>query len=123
MAQDPPPPARGTPCVRGFFIGRSRPAAAPARRLADHFDRPRARRALEAFGPAAEKAVLPYLSDKEKDRGLRIEACHVLQTIGTRDSTAALEAVTRSAGPLDRDLVKAANEALAAIAARPGQGS
>jgi serine/threonine protein kinase len=92
-----------------------------ARRLTDYFDRPHARRTLEAFGPVAEKAVLPHLSDK--DKGVRIEACHILQTIGSRDSTAALEAVARSAGRFDQDLVKAANDALAAIAARQGVGS
>jgi HEAT repeat protein len=92
-----------------------------ARRLPDHADRSRARHSLEMFGPAAEKAVVPYLSDK--DKGLRIEACHILQNIGSRDSTAALEGVVKSAGRFDTDLVKAANEALAAIAARQAGGA
>jgi serine/threonine protein kinase len=92
-----------------------------ARRLIDHFDRPHARRALEAFGPAAEKTVLPYLSDK--DKWVRIEVCHILQSIGSKDSTAALEAVAKSAGRFDQDLIQAANNALAAIAARQGGGS
>jgi HEAT repeat protein len=116
-----------TPNVRGAALGalaalQDDHAIEPvARRLIDHFDRPHARRALEAFGPAAEKAVLPYLSDK--DKGVRIEACHILQTIGSKDSTAALEAVANSAGRFDQDLIQAAKNALAAIAARQGGGA
>jgi serine/threonine protein kinase len=92
-----------------------------AGRLHDYFDRPHARRMLEAFGPAAEKAVLPYLT--HMDKGVRIEACRILQTIGGQDSTEALETVVKSAGRFDQDLIKAANEALAAIAARGRAGS
>jgi HEAT repeat protein len=92
-----------------------------ARRLADSADRSKVRRILEMIGPAAERAVIPHLSDQ--DKWLRIEACHILQTIGSQDSTAALEAVVKSAGRFDQDLVKAAKDALSAIAARQSGGA
>jgi HEAT repeat protein len=68
------------------------PAAAPA--LAEELTNPRERRdigkALIAFGPGAEDAVLPYL--QSKDGASRYIACQVLAEIGTAKSLQPLQA-------------------------------
>jgi hypothetical protein len=90
-------------------------AAEPvARRLSDPFSHDKARQTLVALGPAAEKAVVPYLTNA--DRQARIEACQVLAAVGTKNSAGALQAASQ-----DRDVgvAQAAQQALAAIAARP----
>jgi hypothetical protein len=48
-----------------------------------------ASKALQGIGPKAEKAVQPYL--EQGDFLTRVEACKLLQAIGTDDSLAALE--------------------------------
>jgi HEAT repeat protein len=64
-----------------------------ARRMTDVSNRWAAARALPAFGPAAERATLKVLSNKEDDT--RIAAYQVLEKIGTKASVAPLEAATK----------------------------
>jgi hypothetical protein len=85
-----------------------------ARRLTDFSDRARARQTLESFGPAAEQAVLPYVTNP--DRQVRIEACRVLAVIGTKASVPVLQAAARDTDP---EIAQAAQAALRAVAARP----
>lgn len=58
-------------------------------RLSDREDRRDARRALQIMGEIAEKPVLQLLNDP--DSSLRIEACNILQSIGTAEAIAALQ--------------------------------
>ncbi|QDT30394.1 hypothetical protein Enr10x_57600 [Gimesia panareensis] len=58
-------------------------------RLSDREDRKDARRALQIMGEIAEKPVLQLLNDP--DSSLRIEACNVLQSIGTEEAVTALK--------------------------------
>lgn len=65
--------------------------------------------ALKAIGPAAEKAVIPYLT--HKDAWAATEACHILKEIGTAESVAPLQAVLKSnpnfmVAPAARDALK-----------------
>jgi hypothetical protein len=90
-------------------------AAEPvARRLTDPFSHDKARETLVALGPATEKAVIPYLTNA--DRQARIDACQVLAAVGTKNSTNALQAAAQDRDP---GVAQAAQQALAAIAARP----
>jgi hypothetical protein len=68
-------------------------------------------RVLRAFGPAAEKHVLPLL--KEPDAALRREACRILETVGTKESITALENTAKKDG--DPSVTEAARMALEAI--------
>ena len=91
------------------------PAAAEA--LASLLGTPSGRpaeKALRAIGPAAEKAVQPYL-DASKPVNARRAACQILKDIGTKDSLPALQACAQVKGLLQRD----ARLAIAAINARP----
>src|SRR5262249_36852923 len=82
----------------------------------DFHTRSEASQALEAIGPAAEKAVLKLLG--HKDVFIRRDACAILKTIGTQESAAVLQ------GIVDRNDVSMfhslgpAKEALKAIAER-----
>lgn len=62
-----------------------------AARLADMSWRFEAATVLKAIGPAAEGPVAKLL--KDKDWGVRLEACRILQQVGTKDSLRALEPV------------------------------
>jgi beta-lactamase regulating signal transducer with metallopeptidase domain len=87
-------------------------ATAIAERLKQ--DRAAASAALKAIGPAAERPVIAALS--HEDWPVRLEACHILQEIGTRASLPALGKASRD----DVGLVAlAAKDALKAIARRP----
>jgi HEAT repeat protein len=74
-----------------------------------------ASRSLQEMGPMAEKAVLPYLS--HKDKALQLEACYILKFIGTKESTPALEPLTKSK---DVGVALAARGAIAVIESRKG---
>lgn len=77
-------------------------AAEPlARRLTNFSDSGHASKALQAIGPAAEDAVLPFL--KDKDRRARDEAVRILAAIGTREKS--LPALTEAANLLPQDRV------------------
>ncbi len=87
------------------------PAAAPALAtlLPSLAERADASAALKAIGPAAEKAVIPYLT--HKDAWAATEACHILKEIGTAESVAPLQAVLKSnpnfmVAPAARDALK-----------------
>jgi hypothetical protein len=111
---EPFPNTRGA--VLEALAGLKDPRAAEpvARKLADPFGHDKAREALVALGPAAEKAVVPYLANP--DRQARIEACQVLAAVGTKNSAGALQAAAQDRDP---GVAQAAQQALAAIAARP----
>lgn len=83
-----------------------------ARRL-DSEDRTRASKALQRMGPVAEQFVVPHLQNEAWE--IRMEACKVLETIGTKQSAPDLQAVTRDKNALVR---KAAAHALAAVKGR-----
>jgi hypothetical protein len=89
-------------------------AVAPVAAQLRKANRQEASKALQRMGPMAETEVGKYLSDKEK--AVRVEACRILQAVGTKGSVAALEAV-RDDDP-DSDAKAAAKDALAAIHAR-----
>jgi hypothetical protein len=67
----------------------ARAAEAIAARLAEEADRPTARKALVGMGAEAEKAVLAQLSSR--DGAVRLEACKLLEEIGTAASVPALK--------------------------------
>jgi predicted Zn finger-like uncharacterized protein len=91
----------------------ARASAKLAEHLADHGDRIHASKGLQAIGAAAEKDVAKSL--KHQDWGVRLEACHILKTIGTKDSLDALRAAQQD----ENGLVKmAADEAARACAGR-----
>jgi HEAT repeat protein len=81
--------------------------------LATQRERAEASRSLQEMGPMAEKAVLPYLS--QKDRVLQHEACYILKFIGTKESIPALEPLTKSS---DAGVALAAKGAIAVIGGR-----
>jgi hypothetical protein len=83
-----------------------------ARRLKDFKYLHPAGEALRAMGGKAEKAVIPYLKDPEVF--VRLEACRILEEIGTKDSEAAL----KEAADKDDFVEGPAKAALQAIAAR-----
>lgn len=91
-------------------------AAAIASRLTNFFDRGHASKALKSMGPVAEKAVVQALG--AKDAAVRIEACHILREIGTREiSIPALNRVV-ALDPKNKGLFNAAGAAAQAIQAR-----
>jgi S1-C subfamily serine protease len=69
-------------------------AKAIAARLVETADRSVAGTTLRAFGAAAEEAVWPTL--EAQDASARLEACKVLQSIGTAQSVARLKALQQS---------------------------
>jgi hypothetical protein len=91
----------------------ARAADPVAKLLTDFPSRDKARQTLQALGPAAEQAVLPYVA--HANRQTRIEACEVLEVTGTKASVPALQAAAQAADP---GVAQAAQKALAAIAAR-----
>jgi hypothetical protein len=98
----------------------ARGAAAIARHFKHPHHHEETRRALEALGPDAERAVWPYL--KPDDWGAQVEACRTLKRIGTRRSLPELEATlagTRANYGGSRFVADAAREAIDAIKARP----
>jgi hypothetical protein len=98
----------------------ARGAAAIARNFKHPFEHEQTRRALEALGPDAEPAVLPYL--KDPDWNVRVEACRALRRIGTRRSLPELEATLEGTKAMYggyRSVAEAAQEAIDAIKARP----
>jgi S1-C subfamily serine protease len=92
------------------------PAAAPAiaKLLLGLGERGEASKALKAIGPAAEKAVIPYLT--HKDPWVAAEACHILKDVGTKESITPLEAVLENKPHFI--VAPAAKAALEAIQAR-----
>jgi S1-C subfamily serine protease len=92
------------------------PVAAPAlaKLLPGLGERGAASAALKAIGPAAEKAVIPYLT--HKDSWTSSEACHILQEIGTAESIPPLKAIL--AGKPDFMVGPAATNALKSIESR-----
>jgi HEAT repeat protein len=95
-------------------IGDARAAEAIARRLADGFDRIVAAEALKALGSKAEKAVVSCLDHPEWI--VRLEACKVLEAIGTKESKAALEKASSDTNGL---VAIHAKRALEAVGKRP----
>lgn len=81
--------------------------------LADHFTRVAAAKALKAYGPAAEQAVLPHVDSR--DAWTAAEACKILQAIGTKKSIPTLEKAAKSS---DWMVSKAAKSALDGIELR-----
>jgi HEAT repeat protein len=73
-------------------------------------NRQEASKALQRMGSMAEREVSKYLGDKD---AVRVEACRILQVIGTKESVAALEAVRDQ--DRDNEAKAAAKDALAAI--------
>src|SRR5581483_9736548 len=67
-------------------------AEAVAGRLTDGHCRGAASKALREMGPAAEKAVHPYLTNA--DFGVKVEACRILEAIGTPASLDVLNKAT-----------------------------
>jgi HEAT repeat protein len=72
--------------------------------------------ALKEFGPAAEEAVLNWLSHQDPE--VVVECCAILQTIGTKKSLAPL---SNLAGNSDSRVSSAAERASEAILAREGE--
>ena len=91
-----------------------RAAPAVAARLGDFFDREHAAAALEAMGPGAEKSVQPYVG--HNDAGVRVLACRVLKTVGSKDSLKVLE--LHAKGDMNPEARAAAAMAYAAIKGR-----
>src|SRR5262249_57778988 len=90
-------------------IGDERAAEPVARRLTDPFDRGPAVEALKALGSKAEKAVITYLT--HADWVVRMEACGVLEAVGTKESKAALEKASADENGLVAMRAKRAAEA------------
>jgi len=65
-----------------------------AKELTDRRDRFQAATALKSMGKTAEPAVIPYLFNKDTDACL--EACRILQEIGTKKSVSGLMKVAKS---------------------------
>ncbi|MCA9017596.1 MAG: HEAT repeat domain-containing protein, partial [Planctomycetaceae bacterium] len=72
-----------------------------AGRLSDRADMKDARRALRLMGEIAEKPVIKLLN--HPDSSLRIEACNILQSIGTQE---AVEALKKQAETEESSVVK-----------------
>ena len=90
-------------------------AAALAGQLKNPEGRPHAIAALLEMGPVSEKAVRTLLDDPEAN--VQVDACIVLERIGTADSLDALEKL--AAGP-DGRARRVAAMAIAAIKRRGG---
>jgi HEAT repeat protein len=71
-------------------------------------DREPASEALAAFGQASEKALLGVLKATANDKEVRLAACRILKTIGTRES---LPVLRGAAADPDSDIALAAVEA------------
>ena len=65
---------------------------------------------LKAMGPAAEKAVLPYVNNR--DGGVSVAALHVLKAVGTKASLDALQTAAHDHNP---SVAAAAAEAAQAV--------
>jgi HEAT repeat protein len=76
-------------------------------------DREHASKALQSYGPMAEEMVLQ--SAKDNDAGIRIEACRILNRIGTARCLPTLQQLQADR---DRNVQTAAREALVAVNAR-----
>jgi predicted Zn finger-like uncharacterized protein len=84
-----------------------------ARRLTDARDRRAASDALKTFGASAESEVVKYL--QEEDKAVRIEACRILNKIGTKASVPALQ---QTAQAKEKDVSKEAQNAIKEIGKR-----
>jgi HEAT repeat protein len=101
--------------IVGLGASKAERAAIPlAKQMAKWTDWPVAGHALQALGPKAESAVIPYL--KNSDVRVRREACTILGVIGTKASEAALREAVQ-----ERALARDADDALRKIATR-GEG-
>lgn len=107
------PPSRASIIQALGGIKDERAAEPLAKRLPDFWDHDKAAEALKSIGRASEKAVRPYLQNK--DRRARIKACEVLEAVGTDESVADLQA---QALDKDQEVARAAQKALDAISAR-----
>jgi HEAT repeat protein len=87
--------------------------AAVAGRLKDSKDRRFASDALKAFGAAAEAEVDKSLQDP--DKAVRLEACKILNKIGTKASEPLLQAAAKEK---DKDVAKEAQSAIKEIGKR-----
>lgn len=76
-------------------------------------DRPKIIAALTSIGPKCEPTVLQLLGNQ--DKGVRIDACKVLQAVGTKASLPALNQLGTAAAAMKQNDVK--NAAIAAITA------
>jgi hypothetical protein len=114
LLDDPFPPAREQALAALAALKDPQAAEPVARRLSDSVTREKAVQTLQALGPPAEKAVLPYL--KERDPQTRAAACRALETIGTKESLAPLEEAARDQNPA---VAQAARSALTALGKRP----
>jgi hypothetical protein len=94
-------------------LGDERGAEAIATRLKEPGDRQEAARALKGMGGKAEKAVVGSL--RNADAAVRREACAVLEQVGTKESTRALEKATHDP---DEGVRRAAEAALKAVRGR-----
>jgi hypothetical protein len=81
-----------------------------ARRLTDAKDRRFASDALKGFGSVAEPDVVNVL--QEKDKAVRIEACRILNKIGTKASMPLLEETAKAK---EQDVAKEAQNAIKEI--------
>jgi HEAT repeat protein len=102
-----------------FALGRLKDERAiepVAERLEEFFDRHDAAEALQAIGPAAEKAVIKRLH--HRDMRVREAAIEIIQVIGTSESIPALEKVVAEN---DFFLTDTAKEAIQTIKARTGK--
>ncbi len=76
-------------------------------------DREQASKVLQNYGPAAEALVLQSATDR--DAGIRLEACRILNRIGTANCLPTLRQLQKDR---DRNVRTAASEALVAVNAR-----
>lgn len=94
-------------------LGVLKPKEAPAviaPMLIEHSTRGDAANALKAMGSMAEKAVLPYLEDR--DAFVQMEACKVLEVIGTKESLEKIKKYGASGKPFASDVAKKATQAI-----------
>ena len=84
--------------------------AAVAPLLIEHATRGDAVNALKAMGPMAEDAVLPYLDDR--DAFVQMEACKVLEAIGTEKSMDKIRKYGASGRPFAKDVSAKAIESI-----------
>lgn len=80
------------------LIGDPQAAAPLARRVANPVDRSEAADALEALGPPATEATAALLT--HRDWRVRVEACHILGSIGGPGAQRALRTATRDSNEL-----------------------
>jgi len=78
--------------------------------LVEHATRTDAVNALKAMGPMAEDAVLPYLEDR--DAFVQMEACKVLEAIGTEKSMEKIRKYGASGKPFAKDTSAKAIQAI-----------